>query len=61
MTLSVKQAQKHWEQLRRRLREYNKRESEFIALARLELSKDASFTNSCEKRVSFLKRMKLYD
>ena len=59
--LSVKQAQRHWDQFRRRLREYNKRESEFVSLARLEVNKEASFGNTCEKRVNFLKRMKLYD
>lgn len=59
--LSVKQVQRHWEQFRRRLREYNRRESEFVALARLELASEAQFPNNCEKRVGFLKRMKIYD
>jgi hypothetical protein len=61
VNLSVKQAQKHWEQFKRRLREYNKRESEFIALARLEVSKESNFGQTCEKRVNFLQRMKIYD
>ena len=30
-------------------------------MTRLETQKEASFTNNCEKRVNFLKRMKLYD
>jgi hypothetical protein len=52
--LSARQAQKHWEQFKRRLREYNKRESEFIAMTRLEVSTEANFSSTCEKRVNFL-------
>jgi 3-methyladenine DNA glycosylase/8-oxoguanine DNA glycosylase len=59
--LSVKQAQKLWEQFKRRLREPNRRESEFVTLTRMEIKHEASFAPGCEKRVGFLKRMKLYD
>jgi hypothetical protein len=35
--LSVKQSQKHWDQFRRRLREFNRKESEFISMTRSEV------------------------
>lgn len=61
VNLSVKQAQKYWDQFKRRLREYNRKESEFIAMTRLEVASEPSFSGTCEKRVGFLKRMKIYD
>ena len=55
--LSVKQTQKSWEQLRKRLRDVQKRESEFITLTRMEVMEDFCFDQSNQ----FKKRMKVYE
>ena len=55
--LSVKQCQKSWEQLRKRMRDVQKRESEFITLTRMDVMEDFCFDQSSQ----FKKRMRVYE
>ena len=55
--MSVKQTQRCWELFRKRLRDVQKRESEFITATRQNLSNDL-----CEKQTELLKsRIAIYD